>query len=168
MPLIMPAVNLENGEICLFSSQNKSRKYSDNVNIVNNIEIGKAVQASCSYPGIFCPTDIFGKKFVDGGIRENTPWKPLKDMGVDKIISIVFEEDKKVKKDINILDCITRSMSIMIHELYNYEVEGIEYLLKLKTKDIWLLDINKTQELYDRGYHQTKKNTNKIKEYLQK
>jgi len=65
-------------------------------------------------------------------IWENTPWKPLKDIGADKIISIVFEEEKKVKRNINILDCITHSMSIMMHELYNYEEEGIDYLLKLK------------------------------------
>jgi len=168
MPLIIPTVNLEDGSIYLFASQKKNRYYSDNITIVNNVEVGKAVQASCSYPGLFCPMHILGKKFVDGGIRENTPWKPLRDIGADKIISVVFEEDKKVKKDINILDCVTRSMSIMIHELYNYEIEGIEYLLKLKTKDIWLLETNQTQEVYDIGYQTTKKNMNKIKEYLQK
>ena len=83
--------------------------------ILNNVEIGKAVQASCSYPGVFCPTDILGRKFIDGGIRENTPWKELRDIGAEKIISVVFEKEKKVKKDINILDCITSSMSIMMH-----------------------------------------------------
>lgn len=168
MPLIIPSVSLENGSIYLFSSQENNRRYSDNVTILNNIEIGKAVQASCSYPGVFCPTDIAGRKFVDGGIRENTPWKPLKDIGADKIISVVFEEEKKIKEKMNILDCVTSSISIMMHELYNYEVEGIEYLLKIKTKHISLLDTKKTQEVYEIGYRTAKTNMNKIKQYLER
>ena len=168
MPLIIPSINLYDGSLYLFSSQDGNRNYSDNVAILNNVEIGKAVQASCSYPGVFCPTDILGRKFIDGGIRENTPWKELRDIGAEKIISVVFEKEKKVKKDINILDCITSSMSIMMHELYNYEVEEIEYLLKIRTKDIGLLETEKIQELYDIGYQAAKKEMNKIREYLQK
>lgn len=168
IPLIIPSVNLYDGSIYLFSSQERNRSYSDNVTILNNVEIGKAVQASCSYPGVFCPTDILGKKFVDGGLRENTPWRELKAIGAEKIISVAFEKERKTKRDINILECITGSMGIMMHELYNYEVEGIEYLLKIKTKDIGLLEIEKTQELYEMGYQETKKKINEIKEYLQK
>ena len=167
VPLVIPSVNLYDGSIYLFSSVNNNRKYSDNVIVINNIEIGKAVQASCSYPGIFCPTNFNDKKLVDGGIRENLPWKELKNMGADKIISLVFEEEKRPKKKVNILDCITGSMGIMMHELYNYEIEGIEYLLKINTKDVWLLEIEKMKELYNLGYKTAKKEMNKIKKYLQ-
>ena len=168
MPLLIPSVNLYDGSIHLFTSLKNNRRYSDEVIAINNIEIGKAVQASCAYPGIFCPVNIDGKKLVDGGIRENTPWKDLKEIGAEKIISIVFEEEKRPKEKVNILDCITGSMGIMMHELYNYEIEGIEYLLKIITKDVWLLDIEKTEELYNLGYETTKKEINKIKEYLRK
>ena len=167
VPLVIPSVNLYDGSIYLFSSVNNNRKYSDNVIVINNIEVGKAVQASCSYPGIFCPTNFNDKKLVDGGIRENLPWKELKNMGADKIISLVFEEEKRPKKKVNILDCITGSMGIMMHELYNYEIEGIEYLLKINTKDVWLLEIEKMKELYNLGYKTAKKEMNKIKKYLQ-
>lgn len=53
-----------------------------------------------------------------------------------------------------------------MHELYNYEVEGIDFLLKIKSKDINLLEIEKIEELYNIGYKTTKKQINKIKEYL--
>ncbi len=168
MPLIIPSVNLYDGSIYMFTSQQNERKYSDEVITVNNIDIGKAVEASCSYPGIFCPTNYNNQKLVDGGVRENTPWKELKNIGAEKIISVVFEEKKKEKKNINMLDCITGSMGIMMHELYNYEIEGIEYLLKIKTDKIWLLDIEKTEELYKIGYEITKKKIKEIKEYLYK
>jgi NTE family protein len=168
MPLIIPSVNLYDGSIYMFSSINNNRKYSDEINFLNNIDVGKAVQASCAYPGIFCPVDIANQKMIDGGIRENTPWKELKNIGADKIISVVFEEEKKPKKKINILDCITGSIGIMLHELYNYEVKENEFLLKVKSKDIWLLEVSKTQELYNIGYQTAKEEINKIKEYLQK
>ena len=168
MPLIIPSVNLYDGSIYMFTSQQNERKYSDEVITVNNIDIGKAVEASCSYPGIFCPTNYNNQKLVDGGVRENTPWKELKNIGAEKIISVVFEEKKKEKKIVNMLDCITGSMGIMMHELYNYEIEGIEYLLKIKTDKIWLLDIEKTEELYKIGYEITKKKIKEIKEYLYK
>ncbi len=168
MPLIIPSVNLYDGSIYLFSSQKNSRKYSDEVVVLNNVSIGKVVQASCAYPGIFCPVDINYQKLVDGGVRENTPWKELKNIGADKIISVVFEESKRVKKKVNILDSITGSMGIMMHELYNYEVEGIDYLLKVKTKDIWLLDVDRTEELYELGYQTAKQKMSTIKQYLNK
>ena len=168
MPLIIPSVNLYDGSIYMFTSQQNERKYSDEVITINNIDIGKAVEASCSYPGIFCPTNYNNQKLVDGGVRENTPWKELKNIGAEKIISVVFEEKKKEKKNVNMLDCITGSMGIMMHELYNYEIEGIEYLLKIKTDKIWLLDIEKTEELYKIGYEITKKKIKEIKEYLYK
>lgn len=166
MPLVIPSVNLCDGAIYLFSSYKNSRKYSDEVKVVNNIEIGKAVQASCSYPGIFCPTHVLGKMLVDGGVRQNTPWKEVKEIGTEKIISVSFSEDKKEKEKVNILDCITGSMGIMMHELYNYEIEGIDYLINIKTEDIGLLEIDKIEELYDIGYKTTKKEINKIKVYL--
>jgi len=167
MPLVIPSVNLCDGSIYLFSSQKNNRSYSDEIKIVNNIEIGKAVQASCSYPGIFCPTNVLGKKLVDGGVRQNTPWKELKEIGVDKIISVAFSENKKEKDKINILDCITGSMGIMMHELYNYEIEGIDYLLNIKTNDIGLLETEKIEELYSIGYKSARKEMKKIKDYLQ-
>ena len=167
-PIIIPSVNLCDGSIYLFSSQTNNRNYSDETKVVNNIEIGKAVQASCSYPGIFCPTNILGKKLIDGGVRQNTPWKELKEIGAEKIITVAFSEDKKENKKINILDCITRSMGIMMHELYTYEIKGIDYLLNIKTGDIGLLETSKIEELYNIGYNMAKKEMRKIKEYLKK
>ena len=166
MPLIIPSVNLYNGEIYLFTSLENNRKYSDEYITLNNIEIGRAVQASCSYPGVFCPVNLKNKKLIDGGVRENTPWKELKELGADKIISIVFEKEEKIKKDVNMIDCIIKAMEIQSHELYNYEVDGLEYILKIKTDLTSLLEIEKIDELYKEGYKQTKRKMGKIKSYL--
>lgn len=166
MPLIIPSVNLYNGEIYLFSSLENNRDYSDDYIVESNIEIGKAVQASCSYPGVFCPVNYKNKKMIDGGVRENTPWRELKEIGTDKIISVVFKKERECKKEIDMLDCIVDSMGILTHELYNYEVAGIDYILSIKTEPISLLDMSKIDKLYQQGYIETKKQIKKIKEYL--
>lgn len=98
---------------------------------------------------------------IDGGIRENVPWKELKDNGVDKVISIVFPKKLKCKENKNIIDVISGSIELMGQELSNYELEGADYLLKINTINTSLLDISKIDYFYQKGYEETKK---KIKE----
>jgi len=55
MPLLIPSVDIHNGEIYCFCSKSIRSKLSDNIIFDNNIEIGKAVRSSCSYPVVFSP-----------------------------------------------------------------------------------------------------------------
>ena len=48
--IIIPSVDLHNGRVCAFSSKNIRNTYSDDIIYDSDIEIGKAVRASCSYP----------------------------------------------------------------------------------------------------------------------
>ena len=155
--ILIPSVDLEDGRIYFFSSITNRNVISDTKIYINNIEIGKAVRASCSYPGVFCPCEYKGRKLIDGGIRENVPWREWKNNGVDKVICIGFETEKINKKDKNMVDIISNSLEILCHELSNYELDGVDYLLKIKTKDVSLLEIKQMDYLYREGYEQTKK-----------
>lgn len=55
IPLIIPSVNLHSGGVYIFSSKKTRGTYEDKVKYIDNIDIGTAVRASCSYPGVFCP-----------------------------------------------------------------------------------------------------------------
>ena len=164
--LFIPTVNLCNGKIIIFSSLENRNTYSDKIIYCNDMNIGKAVRASCSYPGVFEPTFFEKEYLIDGGIRENVPWKELKENGVDKVISIVFENEIVEKEKINIFDSISGSLELLCHELSNYELEGADYLLKIKTKDISLLDKSKIKYLYQLGYIETKGKINEIKKLI--
>lgn len=163
--LLIPCVNLKTGDVHIFSSiKNRNRKeYSDNIIYENNINIGKAVRASCSYPGVFSPCIIEDNYMVDGGIRENVPWKELKECGAQKVISVIFQNEIKEKNEINMFDVISGSMELLCRELSNYELDGADYLLKIKTKNIQLLDKTKMDYLYNLGYIETKGKINEIK-----
>ena len=166
--LLIPCVNLKTGDVYIFSSiKNRNRKeYSDNIIYKNNINIGKAVRASCSYPGVFSPCIIEDNYMVDGGIRENVPWKELKQCGAQKVISIIFQNEIKEKNEINMFDVISGSMELLCRELSNYELNGADYLLKIKTKNIQLLDKTKLDYLYNLGYIETKGKIKQIKELI--
>lgn len=164
--LLIPSVNLCNGKIIIFSSIKNRNSYSDKIIYETNMNIGKAVRASCSYPGVFEPIPFKNQYLIDGGIRENVPWKELKENGANKVISIVFQNEIKEKEKINILDVISGSIELLCHELSNYELEGADYLLKIKTKDISLLDKTKIDYLYKLGYEEAKKKMQEIKKLI--
>lgn len=149
-PLFISSVNLTNGDTYIFTSQKLIK--DDKVKYSNKIDIAKAVRASCSYPGIFEPCNINGVEFVDGGIRENIPWRVLKYYGADKIISVSFENNglkECCKNMLNVIDC---SFDYMMQELKEYELYGKTDIIEISTEKINLLDASKVDELYEIGY----------------
>lgn len=169
MPLIIPSVSLQSGAVYLFSSLRENRPISDGIIYNSNIEIGKCVRASSAFPGVFEPLSLKNDQLTDGGIRENIPWKELKKLGADITICVIFEEVEDTDKIYtSFIDTINRSLNILAHELYNYELHNADFILKIKTPKITLLDISKIDELYNIGYKETKKAIYKIKLLLNK
>lgn len=164
--LLIPSVNLCNGKVVIFSSIKNRGSYSDKIVYNTDMNLGKAVRASCSYPGVFEPMPFEKEYLIDGGIRENVPWKELKENGADKVISIVFQNEIVEKQKINIFDSISGSIELLCHELSNYELEGADYLLRIKTKNISLLDKSKIKYLYQLGYIETKGKIKEIKKLI--
>lgn len=156
MPILIPAVDIYTDELCVFSN-NINKNIKSKIRYINDIDIGTAVQASCSYPGIFSPCQFNNKLFVDGGITENLPWKETKKAGANKVLSIVFEDKEPKKCCNNIFEIINKSFSLLCKELAHYEWDGIDYLLKIETNRVGLLEKSKMHELYEEGYLQTKK-----------
>lgn len=166
IPLLIPSVDIHSGKIYFFNSLNNIRYFSNEIIYNQNINIGKAVRASCSYPLIFSPCKFNNTELIDGGIRENVPWRGLKELGADKVISVVFDKLNDGKCCKNIIDVVSGSFDILCHELSSYELNGADFLLKIKTKNISLLDMNKIDELYELGYKITKNNLFKLKKEI--
>jgi len=165
MPLVIPAVNLRTEELYVFSN-NILENRSSNIKYINNIDLGTAVQASCSYPGVFSPCRYKQDLLVDGGIAENIPWRETKRAGADKVLSIVFTDKTPKKCCDNIFEVINKSFSILCKELAEYEWDGADYLLKIKEPKVGLLEKKKINELYQEGYIQTKQKIGDIKRKL--
>lgn len=163
MPIAIAMVALKDGELCIATSKEVRNTYNDKITYVNDIEIAKAVRASCSYPLIFAPCEINKKRYIDGGVRENMPWKELKALGAKKVLGIGFETMlKENDKCSNMIEIAIRSMDMLGHELSTYELDGIDYLIKIPTNKVSLLDSSKIDELYQKGYEITKEKLRKI------
>ena len=150
--LAIPAVNLCNGKVICFTSECNKKIKLDNTIFVNDIEVGKAVRASCSYPVVFSPCKYKDIKLIDGGIRENVPWKELKSIGAKKVLNIIFEEKETANDcDKNLIEVASSSIGLLCKELSAYELEGSDYTLKIRTNKIGLLDMKEIEGLYKLG-----------------
>ena len=167
MPLIISMVGMQNGTVYIASSKEVRGKLLDNTKYLTDIPISTAVRASCSFPVVFSPCKYKGIQLIDGGTRENLPWKPLIDIGADEIIGISFETiycNKDCCQDI--IEVATRAMELQGRELTVYEEEGINHLINIQLKKVSLLDSSKAEELYELGYKQAKKQIKELKKTI--
>lgn len=158
MPLLIPMVNLQSGTVHIASSKEVRPVLNDNIEYLNDIPISTAVRASCSYPIVFSPCEYKGKQLIDGGTRENLPWKGLKDIGADEVVGITFNTISGVNTCCkNIIEVATRAMELQGRELAMYEKNGIEHLITINLKKVSLLDSSKIEILYKIGYEEAKR-----------
>jgi NTE family protein len=78
-PMFIAAANIIDGSSKIFSKG----------------QLIKPIIASASFPGVFTPTEINGKYYVDGGTLNNFPVEPLKS-SCDKIIGVYVNPLKEV------------------------------------------------------------------------
>ena len=83
----------------------------------------------------------------------------IKKIGVDKVICVIFSEEKEYLKQYenNIFNVIGSSIKILNNELSNYELYGNDYIIKIKSKNIGLLDYKRINYMYNIGYEAGKK-----------
>ena len=158
MPVAIPAVNLQNGEVIIFASKEIRQNISDEIKYIIDAPIDVAVRTSSGFPVVFSPYMYKKMQLIDGGVRENVAWKELKEMGADKVLGINFKTyTKKYECYENMIDIAVRSIGLMEHELSNYELDGIDKLLTITTKKVGLLDTSDIEYLYNKGYESASK-----------
>lgn len=164
MPLLISMVDLQKGTVYIASSKETRASLLDNTKYITDIPLGTAVRASCSFPVVFSPCTYNGIQLIDGGTRENLPWKGLKEIGANEVFGISFNTIYG-KKDCcqNIIDVAARAMELQGRELAMYEKAGIDYLITINLKKVSLLDSSKIEVLYKMGYEETKRQLKAIK-----
>ena len=158
IPLLISMVDSQTGTVYIASSKETRVQLLDNTEFITDVPIGTAVRASCSFPVVFSPCEYQDLQLIDGGTRENLPWKGLKQIGADEVFGISFNTIFK-KEDCcqNLIDVAERAMELQSRELSAYEKAGIDKLITINMKKVSLLDSSKMDELYKIGYEQTKK-----------
>lgn len=164
MPIIIPAVDVENSREYIFTN-NLPKNISDKEKYITDISIGKAIQASCSFPILFSPCEYTNHKFLDGGILDNIPAMEVRKQGADKIISVNFKADD-IEEGSTVMDIIMRTIDIMGNKVSEENLSDSDMILTIQTDKTGLLEIEKLDECYKYGYRQTINNLYKIKEII--
>ncbi len=141
IPFFAAAANLNAGKIMYFSEG----------------ELAKRIVASSSIPVLFKPVEIEGSIYVDGGVFDNLPRKPIQEkcrhlMGVH-VNPTGYEE----KLD-SMVSIAARTFHLTVGAKISHEKENFDLFIEPEAlKEYTLLNISKADEIYKHGYEATKK-----------
>jgi len=161
MPITIPTTDLISDREIIFTN-------CENVEgdeYIHDIEIGKAVRASCSFPGMYAPLEYGKFQFADGGIFDNLPVLETKKLGVDKVIAIKFGL-KSPKKQRTLYNIAMQSIDLMTENLIQDSIEQSDVLINLDLKDTKSFNLSKIEMCYEQGYKQTKERISEIKQLM--
>jgi NTE family protein len=85
-------------------------------------DTGQAVRASSSVPGIFMPTVIQGKEYVDGGLTSPVPIKFTRNLGADIVIAVNISSDPSDQQVSGILGTLLQTTTIMGRSITYWEL----------------------------------------------
>jgi len=93
-----------------------------------------AVMASISIPGIFPPYKIKNRLFTDGGILDPVPDKPLRDMGIKKIVGINLMGyiEPNPDKDMDFISSLLNTSYMMMEQISKREGNKNLFILEPK------------------------------------
>lgn len=163
MPLVIPAVDISEAKEYIFT--NCAPRNNSNDNYITEIEIGKAVRASSSFPAVFCPCEFKKHMFMDGGALDNVPVLPLKKIYNKNVIAVNFEADP-VEENSDVMDIVMKTLDIMGNKIAEKGLEQSDLVLTVPTDKAGLFDIEKLDKCYKFGYDTVMNNLDKIKKIL--
>ena len=164
MPIVIPTVDVQDSKKYIITNK-IPEKSSPNTEYINNIDIGKAIRASSSFPVVFSPCEYNKHMFLDGGILDNFPTTEVKKQGVDKTITVNFKADD-IDENSNIMDIVMRTIDIMGNKISEENISNSDMVLTIQTDKTGLLETEKLDECYKYGYRQTIEQIDKIKEII--
>ena len=162
MPLVIPTVDIMNSKEYVFT--NKIPESEENIEqYITDINIGRAIRASSSFPAVFSPCKHSNHAFMDGGALDNVPVHEVKKQGADKVIAVKFDSDP-IKEDSNLMDIVMKTIDIMGSKISEESLEMSDIVLNVYTDKVGLLDVKKLESCYKYGYNCVIENLDKIKE----
>ena len=132
---------------------------------IKDIEISKAVRASCSFPVLYSPLKYEEHMFVDGGVLNNIPVREVRQMGAGFVIAVGFTADQNDEK-MGLYNIGMKAVDIMSAKMSEEVMKESDFIIEPKVGDIKILDSNKIKECYERGYSTASKKISEIKEKI--
>lgn len=113
------------------------------------------VMASASMPGVFAPMKLDGHYYVDGGIHDHLPVKPLLDEGCDTRIASFLQVVKPGKKKVSMI--WLHAFLYCSYITYQQTIDHFTDVLTIDPGKYWLQDFKELDAIYNIGYKVGKK-----------
>lgn len=115
--------------------------------------IARAVQASCSLPVIFTPTEINKQMLVDGGVSRQIPVRTVRnELGINKVIAVnVNHKALELEQFDNMLKIAAHLSALWASRNAREEEKLADVLIQVNARGIPLYDLSKSKELLKRG-----------------
>ena len=114
IPFIAVATKLRTGEVATFRSG----------------DLGLAVRASCSVPGVFIPPKINEIDYVDGGLVSPVPVRIARDAGADFVIAVDVSSGPLNAMPVGIYEQVMHSFEIMGRSLAQLEADQADVVIR--------------------------------------
>ena len=121
--------------------------------VITSGSLARAVQASCSLPIIFTPTELNRKVLVDGGVASQVPVRAAReDLGARRVVAVNVNY-KAVEFDQydNLIKIATHLSVLWASRNAREEEKLADVVIQVNAKDIALYDLSKAKELLRRG-----------------
>lgn len=135
IPLVIVATDLYSGELVTMGAG----------------DLVKSVQASCSIPFVFVPSDYMGRILVDGGVVNPVPVRVARDLGADIVIAVDLCELLPNTFPRNLFQIADRSAEIAFMWQNQVCCRGADFIIRPKTCGVGAFNDNMKQLLYESG-----------------
>ncbi len=138
-PGVVSSEQITEAELTLITSgstdytyQNYTAEYMK-LNNKSSSYIKSAILATTALPVIYSPVRVEGSLYVDGGVKDNVPIRPLYDMGIRRFIVIELTQtsgirDAQLYKDAEIIDILpSRDLGSLLSGTMNFDREDIRF-----------------------------------------
>lgn len=120
--------------------------------VIQRGDVGSAVVASCSIPGVFIPSMVDGRELVDGGLTSPVPVAVARQLGADMVIAVDVGGRPTAKPRSGLYEIILQSFEIMGRSLAQLEGKSASMLIQPKTDEFDSSDFSARKEMIEAGY----------------
>jgi len=151
IPFAAVATNLDNGKAVILRKGNLS----------------ETIKASLTFPLLYTPIIIDGKKLVDGGLTANIPIDIAKSLGADLTIVVNSTSNLRSNKELNDpLNTADQILSITMAQLNDLQLKNAGIIIKPDIKNYSSLDYSNIGYLVRKGEEKTAELIDIIKEKI--
>ena len=120
--------------------------------IIHSGPLADVVTASCAIPLLFKPQELYGQVYVDGGLLDNLPIKPLQEscthvIGVN-VTPINWEEGDLS----NMYRMTMRTLEMIMWANVESNLKECDVAIEPHSDDFGLFGLDKAQDIYQTGY----------------